>query len=116
MSSFTLPTPIQKFFASKGKDAGVAVECFTADAVVFDIGEDLELRGADEIRAWLSRTSDQYKLTSEVQAAEVRDGRHVVTVVVTGDFPGSPYEFAYRFLLEADKIKEFAINPIGSLA
>lgn len=116
MSSLTLPAPIQKYFDAKGKDAGGAIECLTVDAVVFDNGEDLELRGADEIRTWLSRTSDQYKLTSEVRAAEERDGRHVVTVVVTGDFPGSPYEFAYRFLLEGDKIKELAIDPIGSLA
>lgn len=116
MSSITLPAPIQEYFDAKGKDAGSAAECFTADAVVFDHGEDLELRGVDEIRTWLSRTSDQYKLTSEVRAAEERDGRHVVTVVVTGDFPGSPYEFAYRFLLEDNKIKELAIDPIGSLA
>lgn len=116
MSRITLPAPIQKYFDAKGKDAGAAVECFTADAVVFDDGEDLELRGADEIRNWLLRTSDQYKLTSEVRSAEERDGRHVVTVVVTGDFPGSPYEFAYRFLLDDNKIKELAIAPIGSLA
>lgn len=116
MNSVTLPVPMQKYFEAKGKNAGVAVECFTADAVFFDHGEDLELRGADEIRTWLARTSDQYKLTSEVGAAEERDGLHVVTMVVTGDFPGSPYEFAYRFLLEDNKIKELAIDPIGSLA
>ncbi len=39
----------------------------------------------------------------------------VASVVVSGDFPGSPYEFAYRFKLQGDKIAELAIDPIGSL-
>lgn len=116
MSNFTLPAPILKYFEAKGKNAGAAVECFTVDAVVIDLGEDQELRGVDEIRTWLMRTSDRYKLTSEVRAVEERDGLQVVTMIVTGDFPGSPYEFAYRFLLEGGKIKELAIDPIGSLA
>jgi hypothetical protein len=37
-------------------------------------------------------------------------------VVLTGDFPGSPYEFAYRFSLRGDLIEKLSIDPIGSLA
>jgi hypothetical protein len=57
-----------------------------------------------------------YKLTSEVRSFEERNGEHVAGVVVSGDFPGSPYEFEYRFKLRGDKIAELAIDPIGSLA
>ena len=37
-------------------------------------------------------------------------------VVVSGDFPGSPYEFAYRVALRDDRIAELAIDPIGPVS
>src|SRR5688500_13121024 len=57
-----------------------------------------------------------YKLSSEVKSGEMRGEAFVAGVVVSGDFPGSPYEFAYRFKLRGDRIAELAIDPIGSLA
>jgi hypothetical protein len=48
--------------------------------------------------------------------ATVWDNGLVVAVVVSGDFPSSPYKFEYRFKLKGDKIAELAIDPIGSLA
>lgn len=113
MNLLDLPTPIQSYFSAKGTDANVAASCFGEDAVVFDIGEDLELRGIDAIGSWLSRTNDSYKLTSEVRSAQERNGEYVVDVVVSGNFPGSPYQFSYRFKLTGEKIGELAIDPIG---
>ena len=115
MKLLDLPTPIQSYFSAKGTDASVAASCFGENAVVFDIGEDLEVRGIDAIGSWLSRTNDSYKLTSEVRSAEERGGEYVVEVIVSGDFPGSPYQFAYRFKLAGEKLQELAIDPIGPL-
>lgn len=115
MKILDLPSPIQSYFSAKGANASVAASCFGEDAVVFDIGEDLEVRGIDAIGSWLSKTNDSYKLTSEVRSAEERDGAYVLDVVVSGDFPGSPYQFSYKFKLDGEKIRELAIDPIGPL-
>lgn len=40
----------------------------------------------------------------------------VAGVVVSGDFPGSPYKFGYRFALLEDQVSELTIDPIGTLA
>lgn len=116
MSTVSLPSVIARYFAAKGNNAAEALSCFESDAVVWDNGEDLEIRGAEAIGQWLDGTSTKYKLTSEVKSIEEIDDVQVVAVVVTGDFPGSPYEFAYRFTLAGDKIRELAIDPVGSLS
>ena len=115
MKLLELPSPIQSYFSAKGTDAETAAACFTDDAVVFDNGEDLEMKGIAAISSWLSRTNTSYKLTSEVRSAEERDGAYVLDVVLSGDFPGSPYQFEYRFKLSGEKIQELAIDPIGPL-
>lgn len=61
-------------------------------------------------------TVASYKLTSEVVSGEQVGQEYVAGVVVSGDFPGSPYKFEYRFRLERDRIAGLAIDPIGSLA
>jgi len=35
---------------------------------------------------------------------------------VSGEFPGSPYKFEYRFEVQDAKISKLTIDPIGSLA
>ena len=112
----TLPAVLQTYFDSKGSDLEATLACFADSAVVWDNGEDLVLRGIDEIREWMSGRVAGYKLTSEIVSSEEQDGRLVVGVVVSGDFPGSPYKFEYGFKLAGDKIVELAIDPIGSLA
>lgn len=117
MPNIELPAPIDRYFASKvDDDAEETLTCFTHDATVWDNGEDLELRGIEQIRTWMTGTVAGYKLTSEVRSGEQRGEEFVASVVVSGDFPGSPYEFAYHFRLRGDKIAELAIDPIGSLA
>lgn len=117
MSIIELPPPIKRYFAAKGgDDAEETLACFTDDATVWDNGEDLELKGTARIREWMTGTVAGYKLTSELKSGETRGDEFVAGVVVSGDFPGSPYEFAYRFKLRGDKIAELTIDPIGSLA
>lgn len=117
MASIELPAPIARYFAAKGGSDSVAtLACFAENATVFDQGEDRKLRGATEIRVLLEGTVAGYKLTSEVVSFESRGEGFLVGVVVTGEFPGSPYKFEYGFILVADKIGELVITPIGSLA
>jgi hypothetical protein len=112
-----LPGPVEVYFSSKGREERRPLaEYFTAGAVVWDNGEDLKLGGLDAIQAWMWNTSDKYKLTTELRSTGQREYGFVVSVIVSGDFLGSPYEFAYRFTLSGDKISELVIDPIGSLA
>ena len=83
---------------------------------MWDNGEDLELKGIAKIREWMTGTVAGYKLTSEVVSGEPRGDEFAAGVVVSGDFPGSPYKFEYRFKLEGGRIAELAIDPIGSPA
>lgn len=117
MPHIKLPEPVSRYFAAKG---GLGVEdtlaCFMDEATVWDNGEGLELRGLDAIRRWLAGTVSGYDLKSEVISAEERGDEFVAGVVVSGNFPGSPYKFENRFKLTGDKIAELVIDPIGSLA
>ncbi|HLO97856.1 MAG TPA: nuclear transport factor 2 family protein [Fimbriimonas sp.] len=117
MTHAPLPIPIEKYLAAKGgTDVDEILSCFTEDATVSDVGEDRELIGTDQIRGWLSNTVAGYKLTSELRTFEPVGDSFVASIVVSGDFPGSPYEFLYRFTLSGDKIAALIIEPIGSLA
>lgn len=116
MPNVALPAPIDRYFAAKGgADVEETLACFAADATVKDRGEDREMRGIDQIRDWVTGTVAGYKLTSDVRSGEQRNEDFLASVVVSGDFPGSPYEFAYRFNLRGEKIAELDIDPIGSL-
>ena len=116
MSTIMLPSPISDYFAAKvSDDAEATLSLFTEDATVRDIGEDEVLEGTAQIRDWLNGISAAFKLTTEVKSLEQRDGEPVVRAVVSGDFPGSPYEFEYLFELRGDKISKLDIDPIGSL-
>lgn len=117
MENIAFPPPIERYFtATRGDDSEATLDCFADDASVCDNGEDLELHGIEAIRDWITDRVGGYNLTSEVKSGETRGDEFVAGVVVSGGFPGSPYEFAYRFRLRGDKIAELAIDPVGSLA
>jgi len=117
MSAIQLPQPISAYFSAKGAaDPRETLACFAEDATVWDNGEDLELKGIAEIREWLTGTVSSYNPSSEVKTLAQSDGKYVVGVVVSGDFPGSPYAFDYRFVLRGEKIAELAIDPVGPVS
>lgn len=117
MSSLELPSPIACYFSGKEEsDAEKTLGCFAEDAIVWDNGESLELKGIDQIRQWLTGTVAGYELTYQVTSIEERGDEFVTGVVVSGKFPGSPYQFENWFKLRGDRILELSIDPIGSLA
>lgn len=116
MSTETLPPAIERYFAAKGgTDPEQTLKCFAEDAIVWDNGEDLELKGSPAIREWMTGTVSSYELTSKVASWEATPEDLKVSVVVSGNFPGSPYAFDYKFKLSDDKIRELAIDPVGPL-
>ena len=104
-----VPRPIDAYFeADRGSGAAVA-GCFTPDAVVRDEGN--TYHGVDEIRRWRAGVAAKYTYTCEPLAVEGQAGRTVVACRLEGDFPGSPAELRFFFLLAGDKIAALEVLP-----
>jgi len=104
-----LPKPIAAYFAADKAGAEAVSQCFTENAVVKDEGQ--TYRGRAAIRQWKADASAKYQYTSEPLACEQKDGKVVVTSRLTGNFPGSPVNLRFFFVLESDKIASLAIGP-----
>ena len=105
-----LPGAIAAYFsADKQGDAQAISDCFTQDAVVVDEGN--TYTGRDAIRQWMANASTQYTYTAEPFALAEEGGRTIVTSHLVGNFPGSPVDLQYFFVLQNDKIAELEIVP-----
>lgn len=105
-----LPGAIAAYFsADKQGDAQAISDCFTQDAVVVDEGN--TYTGRDAIRQWIANASTQYTYTAEPFALAEKGGRTIVTSHLVGNFPGSPVDLRYFFVLQDDKIAELEIVP-----
>lgn len=108
--SIALPEPIEAYFAAdKRGDAKAICECFTNDAVVVDEGN--TYAGRDAIRQWMANASTQCTYTVQPFSLAEENGRMVVTSHLVGDFPGSPVDLRYLFVLEGNMIAELDIVP-----
>jgi ketosteroid isomerase-like protein len=104
-----LPRIIQKYVdASNEHDVKSILACFSDDAVVLDEGETLEGRKA--IEGWIVKTIEKYKFQFKPLGIKDQDAEVVVTVKVSGTFPGSPVTLDYHFTIENDKISSFAVK------
>ncbi|GAM07543.1 nuclear transport factor 2 family protein [Novosphingobium sp. MBES04] len=105
-----LPRAIARYFtADETKDAERVAQCFTQAALVRDEGENHEGRAA--IRKWKESSSTKYSYTVEPFSLEADADRIVVTSHMEGDFPGSPVDLRYFFVLEGEKISALEIKP-----
>lgn len=105
-----LPPAIAAFFTADRKaNAKAVAECFTENAVVVDEGN--TYTGRDAIRQWIANASTQYTYTSEPISLKEDGARTVVTSHLVGNFPGSPVDLRYFFVLHDDKIAELEIIP-----
>lgn len=105
-----LPGAIAAYFsADKQGDPRAISDCFTQDAVVVDEGNTYTGRYA--IRQWIASASTQYTYTAEPFALAEEGGRTIVTSHLAGNFPGSPVDLRYFFVLQDDKIAELEIVP-----
>jgi hypothetical protein len=99
----TLPLPpvLERYFAAQNShDIEAMVACFAPNAAVRDEGRDIV--GTQAVRAWKRETSDKYRVVAEPIACRDEEDHTVVTVKVSGSFPGSPAKLTYRFGLSAD--------------
>ncbi|NEI74511.1 DUF4440 domain-containing protein [Rhizobium lusitanum] len=102
-----LPKPIADYFAADTKDGAAVAKCFTPDAVVVD--ERQTHTGRDAIARWKAESSTKYEYTSKPIAVEDNGGKVIVTAHLTGNFPGSPVDLRYAFVLASDTIAHLEI-------
>ena len=105
----TLPKPVINYLAAvKAKDPGMVALCFADDALVHDEGRDY--RGLDAIRAWKKETLTKYKYVIEPLDTSVTGDTVKLRARLTGDFPGSPADLDFTFMLANDKIISLEIG------
>ncbi|WP_404862359.1 nuclear transport factor 2 family protein [Georhizobium sp. MAB10] len=105
-----LPKVIADYFETDRTGSAEEVAAFfTEDAVVRD--EKRTHVGRDAIREWKANASSEYNYTTEPFAIADSAGRKVVTSRLVGDFPGSPVDLRYFFVLDGDRIADLEIVP-----
>jgi ketosteroid isomerase-like protein len=105
----SLPPIIQSYIdASNAHDVKSILNCFTGDAAVRD--ENTTHRGKVDIERWASETIEKYKFHFKPLSAEDRANETVVSVEVSGSFPGSPVTLDYHFTVANEKISSLIID------
>lgn len=105
-----LPEVITTYLkAHQARELDTAIESYTDDASVTDEGR--TYNGPDEIRAWLSRSANEYTYTIEVTGAtKLGDERYDVTHHLEGNFPGGKVDLRFRFTLRGGRIARLVIE------
>lgn len=103
-----LPGPVAAYFAADRKDSDAVALCFTENAVVSD--ERQTHQGRNAIRRWKEEASAKFNYRVDPIAICEEGNRTLVTAHVSGDFPGSPVDLRYAFLLEGDRIARLEIT------
>jgi hypothetical protein len=108
MKDLSLPEPIEAYFEADRRGGHAVARCFTNDGTVMDEGK--THTGLAAIEEWKSAASAQYSYVAEPFALEKKDRKYIVTSRVTGNFPGSPVDLHYSFILERGKIASLEIK------
>jgi hypothetical protein len=108
--SIELPAPIAGYFAAENSDDAEALTaCFSPDAVVLDEGR--RIQGIAAIKTWKREGKAKYQHKVKVIAADEANGETVVRGLVSGNFPGSPVELGFAFVLENGMIAALEVRP-----
>jgi hypothetical protein len=94
-----LPESLLRYFGVQNShDADGMTACFAPDAEVRDEGH--SYIGQDAIRKWKVETIAKYGISIEPLTATERGSTLTVVARVSGNFPGSPAELTYDFVLD----------------
>lgn len=104
-----LPTSIKAYFIADREGSPDAVAAaFTEGGIVKDEGKTHV--GRDAIRKWKAGTTQKYTYTMEPFSIATQGGKTQVMSHVVGDFPGSPVDLRFCFVLAGDKIAELEVT------
>ena len=112
----SLPKTVEAFFDAKNTQDFVLISSLFSDkAVVIDGGENKTITGEVEISEWIKKSLTTLNLSSEIIDAKLINGISEVEAKVSGDFPGSPVKFLYKFTLKDEKISTLDIEYLGQV-
>jgi SnoaL-like protein len=104
-----LPPLIQRYIdASNTHDVKSILACFNDDAVVRDENE--THRGKIDIERWITTTIQKYNFQFKPLSSQEWENDTLVSVEVSGTFPGSPISLDYHFAIAHDKIADLTID------
>ena len=104
-----LPPLIQRYIdASNTHDVKSILSCFDDNAVVRDENE--TYHGKIDIGLWITTTIQKYNFHFKPLGSQERENETIVSVEVSGTFPGSPISLDYHFTIARDKIACLTIN------
>lgn len=104
-----LANPIHSYFdISNGTDPTGLKECFAPDAVVIDEGGTHQ--GIAAIAVWFLDTRQKYDFRAKPLSSTRNETHEIVIAEVSGNFPGSPIQLSYAFLLHEGKIQSMEIS------
>jgi SnoaL-like domain len=104
-----LPTIIRTYIdASNAHDVPSILACFADGGVVRDENE--THRGKVDIERWLLTTIEKYKFQFRPLSSQEHDNETLVSVEISGTFPGSPISLDYHFAVANDKITSLTID------
>jgi SnoaL-like domain len=107
--SIKIPASVDNYLAAdKDSDLDKLSQCFTKDARVHD--DDHEYEGLEAIRSWKVQSNAKYRYVVEPLRAAVTEKNVKLHARLTGDFPGSPAELDYTFVLQDGKIASLDIR------
>jgi hypothetical protein len=107
--SIKLPAPVTDYLAAdRDRDMDKLSRCFNKDARVHE--EQNEYEGLDAIKSWKQRTTSKYRYEVETMRAAVTEKNVRLHARLTGNFPGSPAELDYTFVLANGKISSLDIR------
>ncbi|MEA3188108.1 MAG: hypothetical protein QOD99_1938 [Chthoniobacter sp.] len=95
--------------AQNHRDAEAFADCFAGDGVVEDQPEEVVIEGRDAIKNWAAEIA-KFNLLVEPVTFQSGTKESTLTCRVSGDFPGSPILFDYRFHLTGELIQRLVIN------
>jgi hypothetical protein len=108
--SIELPAPIAAYFAAENSDDTEPLTgCFAPDAVVRDEGRKIE--GIAAIKTWKREGKAKYQHKIKIVGAAEANGETVVRGLVSGNFPGSPIELGFAFVLKDGMIGALEVRP-----
>jgi len=102
------PTIERYIEASNAHDVEGIVSCFADDAVVRD--ENAVRHGKIEIGHWATETIEKYKFRFKPLSAVEHGAETILSVEVSGSFPGSPITLDYHFTIANEKIQSLIID------
>ena len=105
-----LPPAISAYIKAVNVQAPERVAaCFHAEATVHDEGK--ARHGREQIEAWARETGTRYRSTIEPVGLDAADNAHALRALVRGNFPGSPIQLSFHFLLRSGAIQSLEIRP-----